>query len=164
MSFVQQHSLLAYERIAMLGKDEDQVRISCAKIIKNEDQLGHDSSEIECGWLTIFAVWLACRSLMTAMASRHAKMLDDPSIVPSLPNDDHIDFRTRFMSAHPDSVLIVSREPHKKFTERLNRDMAVTGSVLFYELGEIRTRAEQIVQKSGVAQSVCRAPAHDRSA
>ena len=145
--------LLTYARIAMLGKDEDAVRKSFTAIIGGEEKLGADPSEIELNWLTVTAIWLACRSLVTAMSTRQAKMLDDPSIVPALPSDDHVDFRARFSQAHVDMVLVEGREPHPKFTERVNRDLAVLGSIPFYEIGEIRTRSETIAQKSGLAES-----------
>ena len=123
--------LLSYARIAMLGKDEDAVRKSFTAIIGGEDKLGADASEIELNWLTVTAVWLACRNLVTAMSTRQAKMLDDPSIVPALPSEDHVDFRARFVQAHVDMVLVEAREPHQKFTERINRDLAVLGSIPF---------------------------------
>ena len=40
------------------------------------------------------------------MASRHAKILEDPTICRALPQDDHIDFRERFMLAHPDMIMV----------------------------------------------------------
>ena len=64
-----QHRLLSYERISMLGRSEDQVRISFSKVIGYEDRLGSDDSE------------LACRNLMTARSPQQATMLVDLPIV-----------------------------------------------------------------------------------
>ena len=44
-----------------------------------------------------------------------------------------------------------SREPHKKFVERIALDVALFGSVPFYEVGEMRLRSEIIAQKTGLA-------------
>ena len=78
------------------------------------------------------------------MASRHAKILDDPTICPALPQDDHIDFRGRFILAHPDVIMVECREPRKKSVEIFSRDVALYGSVPFYEVGEMRLRCETI--------------------
>ena len=145
--------LLSFDRIAQLGEDPANVRRVFTIIITDEDKLGATPAEKELNWLTIAAIWQACKVLLSATASRHAKMLEDPSIIPALPQDDHIDFRERFVTAHPDMILTNNREPHKKFTERLSRDIALHGYVPFYEIGEIRLRSETIVQMSGLAKS-----------
>ena len=53
----------------------------------------------------------------------------------------------------PIVVLPLHREPHRKFVERVQRDYLVHGFVHFYEVGEIRTRNEQIAQKSGLSKN-----------
>ena len=85
------------------------------------------------------------------MASRHAKILDDPTICPALPQDDHIDFRERFILVHPDMIMVECREPRKKFVEIISGDVALYGSVPFYEVGEMRLSSEIIAQKFGLA-------------
>ena len=45
------------------------------------------------------------------------------------------------------------REPHRKLVERIQRDYMVHGAVPFYQVGEMRTRSEQIVQKSGISKT-----------
>ena len=101
--------LLSFDRIAQLGDDAAQVRKVFTVIVEGEDKLGVTPAAIECSWLTVSAVWQACKVLVTASANRHAKMLEDPSIVPALPQDDHIDFRERFLAAHPDAVVLEER-------------------------------------------------------
>ena len=93
-------------------------------------------TEQERNYLTVLAIWHSCKVLVTAMASRHAKILEDPTICPALPQDDHVDFRERFILAHPDMFLIENKEPHMNFVERISRDVALFGSVPFYQAGD----------------------------
>ena len=79
-------------------------------------------------------------------------MEEDPSKVPEIPGEDHAEFRETFVSRHPDFVLPIYREPHRKFVERV-QDHLVHGFVHFYEVSEIRTRNEQIAQKSGLSKN-----------
>ena len=67
--------------------------------------------------------------------------------------EDHAEFRTRFVQAHPDVILLDAKEPHKKFVEKLSRDFLVQGMVPFYPVAEIRTRADSIIQKSGLTKN-----------
>ena len=80
-------------------------------------------------------------------------MEEDPTKVPEIPGDDHAEFRDQFVTRHPDVLLPHHREPHKKPVERIQRDFLVHGSVPFYEVGELRTRSETLVQKSGLTKS-----------
>ena len=66
---------------------------------------------------------------------------------------DHAEFRSRFVTAHPDVILLDAKEPHKKFVEKLSRDFLVHGMVPFYAVAEIRTSADSIVQKSGLSKN-----------
>ena len=50
-------------------------------------------------------------------------------------------------------ILLDAKEPHKKFVEKLSRDFLVHGMVPFYTVAEIRTRADSIVQKSGLTKN-----------
>ena len=143
--------LLTFDRIAQLGEDPATVRRTFSRIVDGDDKLGAQPAEQECNWLTVLAVWQSCKVLVTAMASRHAKILEDPTICLALPQDDHVDFRERFMLAHPDMIMVECREPHKKFVERISRDVALHGSVPFYEVGEMRLRSESIAQKTSLA-------------
>jgi hypothetical protein len=86
-------------------------------------------------------------------AARRAKMEEDPSKVPEIPGEDHAEFRETFVKRHPDVLLPPHREPHRKFVERVQRDFLVHGFVHFYEVGEIRTRNEQIAQKTGISKN-----------
>jgi hypothetical protein len=78
-------------------------------------------------------------------------MEEDPHVIPTIQAEDLCDFRARFVGAHPDFVLLDTKEPHKKFVERISRDFTLNQHVLAYEVGEMRRRSETIVQKSGMA-------------
>ena len=80
-------------------------------------------------------------------------MEEDPNKIPELSQEDHAEFRDRFVRVHPDVILIDAKEPHKKFVERLSRDFLIHGIVPFYEPAEIRTRADVIVVKSGLSRN-----------
>ena len=80
-------------------------------------------------------------------------MEEDPNKIPELSQEDHAEFRDRFVQVHPDVILIDAKEPHKKFVERLSRDFLIHGIVPFYEPAEIRTRADVIVVKSGLSRN-----------
>ena len=128
-----QFGLLTVDRIAQLGDDPSSVRITFSRILDGDVNLGEIVTEQECNYPTVLAIWHSCKVLVTAMASRHAKILEDPTICPALPQDDHVDFRERFIRAHPDMFLVENKEPHRNFVERISRDVALFGSVPFYQ-------------------------------
>lgn len=80
-------------------------------------------------------------------------MEEDPNKVPEMAQEDHAEFRARFVTAHPDVILLDAKEPHKKFVEKVSRDFLVHGMVPYYEVSEIRTRADSIVQKTGLTKN-----------
>ena len=45
-------------------------------------------------------------------------MKEDPSKVPEIPGEDHAECREIFVKRHPDVLLPMHREPHRKFVER----------------------------------------------
>ena len=72
-------------------------------------------------------------------------MEEGPNKIPGLSQEDHAEFRDRFMRVHPDVIPIDAKEPHKKFVERLSRDFLIHGIVPYYEPAEIRTRSDVII-------------------
>ena len=144
--------LLSVEVFAMLGDTADKAKDSIRTMIP-EATLGGSPAERDLSVMQLAAVWLACQALQTQFASRRARMEEDPTKVPEMAQEDHAEFRARFVRTHPDVILIDAREPHKKFVEKLNRDFLVQGMVPFYTLAEVRTRADTIVQKSGLTKN-----------
>ena len=144
--------LLSVEVFSMLGDTAEKAKDTIKSMIP-EDQLGGSTAERDLAVMQLAAVWLACQALQTQFASRRARVEEDPSKVPEMAQEDHAEFRARFVRMHPDVILIDAREPRKKFVEKLNRDFLVQGMVPFYTLAEVRTRADTIVQKSGLTKN-----------
>ena len=145
--------LLSVETFAMLGDSIGTVKTTLKTIIGDDTLLGADPAAQELALTSLAAIWRTCSTLQEHFASRRAKMEEDPSKVPEIPGDDHAEFREQFVLKHPDVLLPHHREPHRKFVERIQRDFLVHGSVPFYEVGEMRTRSEQIAQKSGLSKN-----------
>ena len=55
------------------------------------------------------------------------------------------DFRSAFEAAHPDVELVQYREPHKRFLEKLQREITVHGRIFYCELAEVRLASEEIL-------------------
>ena len=144
--------LLSVEIFAMLG-DSAKAAKDQIKILIPEDELGSTAPERDLAGMQLAAVWLACSALQTQFASRRARMEEDPSKIPEMAQEDHAEFRARFVRTHPDVVLLDAREPHKKFVEKVSRDFLVHGMVPYYAVAEIRTRADTIIQKTGLTKT-----------
>ena len=145
--------LLTVETFAMLGDTIAAVKNTLKQIIPDQQSFGADQPAQELALTTLAAVWKTCSTMQDHFAARRAKMEEDPSKVPEIPGEDHAEFRDTFVARHPDVVLPPHREPHRKFVERVQRDHLVHGFVHFYEVGEIRTRNEQIAQKAGLSKN-----------
>lgn len=144
--------LLTVEVFAMLGDAAGAVKDTLKGLIPT-DQLGDTDAARELAVMQLAAVWHACHALQGQFALRRARMEEDPNKVPEMAQEDHSEFRARFVQAHPDVILLDAREPHKKFVEKLSRDFLVQGMVPFYPVAEIRTRADSIVQKAGLSKN-----------
>ena len=142
--------LLTVERFAMLGDTIAAAKTTLKALIPDPTDLGADAPAQE---LALAAVWKTCSTMQDHFAARRAKMEEDPSKVLEIPGEDHAEFRETFVGRHPDVLLPLHREPHRKFVERVQRDHLVHGFVSFYEVGEMRTRNEQIAQKSGISKN-----------
>ncbi|OLP82470.1 hypothetical protein AK812_SmicGene36878 [Symbiodinium microadriaticum] len=146
--------LLTVEMFAMLGQDLSSAKETLRKLWEADmSPLGADAASQELSVMSLAAVWQAAQALQTQYASRRARMEEDPNKIPELSQEDHAEFRDRFVRVHPDVILIDAKEPHKKFVERLSRDFLIHGIVPFYEPAEIRTRADVIVVKSGLSRN-----------
>ena len=145
--------LLSVERFAMLGDTLADMKASFVKIVRSPDALGADDAQRELHLTCLASVWKTCSVLQDQFAVRRAKMEEDPTKIPEIPQEDHSEYRERFVKDNPNFVLTVWREPHKKLVERINRDFLVHGSIPFYEVGELRVRGETIAQRSGLSAS-----------
>ena len=145
--------LITVETFAMLGDTIQGVKTTLATVVADQDRLGASEASRELSLTALAAVWKVCSTLQEHSAARQAKMEEDPSKVPEIPGDDHAEFREQFTGKHPDVLLPPHREPHRKLVERIQRDYMVHGAVPFYQVGELRTRSEQVAQKSGISKN-----------
>ena len=143
--------LTSVEMIAVMGESHATVRASLAALCGGDIAVHADIAAREKIFLWTLAIWAACSKLHEQQSLRRAKMEEDPHVIPTIQAEDLCDFLARFCAAHPDSVLIDTKEPHKKSVERISRDFTLNQHVLAYEVGEMRRRSETIVQKSGMA-------------
>lgn len=143
--------LLNVEVFAMLGDTAAASKTALRTLIQDA-ALGANQAEIELALMQLAAVWHSCHALQGQFATRRARMEEDPNKVPEMAQEEHAEFRARFVRAHPDVILLDAKEPHKKFVEKLNRDFLVNGMAP-YKVAEIRTRADSIVQKSGLTKN-----------
>ena len=119
----------------------------------DDSKFGADAAEQELSLTLLAAVWKsACRCKNTSLLGR-ARMEEDPTKIPEIPGEEHAEFREIFVNQHPDIVLTYMREPHRKFVERVHRDYMVHGAVAFYEVDEMRTRSDRVVQTSGFSKT-----------
>ena len=145
--------LLNVETVAMLGESITGVKTTLKTIVGDEDKLGATDAARELALTSMAAVWKMCSTLQEHFAARRAKMEEDPTKVPEIPGDHHSEFREQFVARHPDVLLPPHREPHRKLVERIQRDYMVHGAIPFYQVGEMRLRSEQVVQKSGISKT-----------
>ena len=145
--------LSTVETFAMLGDTIAGVKTTMKTLINDDTKLGPNNATQELSLTSLAAVWKTCSSLQEHFAARRAKMEEDPTKVPEIPGDDHAEFREQFVGRHPDVLLPPHREPHRKLVERIQRDFLVHGAVPFYQVGEFRTRSEQVIQKSGISKT-----------
>ena len=145
--------LTTVEAFAMLGDTIAGVKATVKTIVADEAKLGDSAAKVEIALTSLAAVWKVCSTLQEHFAARRAKMEEDPTKVPEIPGDDHAEFREQFVSKHPDVLLPPHREPHRKLVERIQRDYLVHGAVPFYQVGEFRTRSEQVIQRSGISKT-----------
>ena len=95
--------------------------------------------------------WRKSRALMESTDSKRSKLMEDPHKIPEIPIHEYYSYRANLVTRHPDVLVVVYKEPHKKFLERLIRDLTVNEAVLPYLLGEIRLRSEDVVMKPGLS-------------
>ena len=145
--------LTTMETFAMLGDTIPTVKATLKAIVADENKFGVTVAQQELALTSLAAVWKICSTMQEHYANRRAKMEEDPSKVPEIPGDDHAEFREQFVTSHPDVLLPPHREPHRKLVERIQRDFLVHGAIPFYQVGEFRTRSEQVVQKSGISKT-----------
>ena len=145
--------MLSVERVAMLGDTIISVKATIKAIVGDDAKFGPDEPARELSLTLLAAVWKSTSTLQEHVATRRAKMEEDPSKIPEIPGEDHAEFREIFVNQRPDVILTYMREPQRKFVERIHRDYMIHGAVAFYEVAEMRSRSDQIVSTSGFSKT-----------
>jgi hypothetical protein len=148
--------LRSIEKVASLGSDLTGFKKVAEKVFHEALPPGDEPDRVAERELilTFFGtVWYQCQNLAKARADQRVRMEEEPHKVPEIPTPQYTDMRDRFVARHSDIILSYDIEPHKKFIEKMIRDHTVIGVLPFYELGEIRVRAEKIVPRSGLAET-----------
>ena len=148
-----ENGMLSVERFSMLGESISVVKATLKAIVGDDSKFGADLAAQELSLTLLAAVWKSASTLQEHVSARRAKMEEDPSKIPEIPGEDHAEFREIFVNQHPDIVLTYTREPHRKFVERIHRDYMVHGAVAFYAVAEMRTRSDRLVQTSGFSKT-----------
>ena len=74
-------------------------------------------------------VWTARSKLYEISSTQRAKMESDAHVAPSTPVDDIANYRSRFVNANPDIVLLHCKESLKKFVGSFNGDFMINSIV-----------------------------------
>ena len=101
----------------------------------------------------LVSAWRKCKGLCEQLDAKRIKLQDDPLKIPEVPVTQYLEYRAQFVARHRDVMLCDYKEPHKRFVERLLRDLCVHELVLPYKRGEIRLKCEDVVQKPGLTAS-----------
>lgn len=143
------------KKFALLGSDLDRYELKIKNIMKEE--LGADESTKELNVTLLGVVWQSCQKLMEYEIGQRVRLAEDPSKIPEIGMFELTDMRERFWTAHPDLLVNDDNEPHKKFIEKVNRDLTVHGVMLFYELVEVRVKKDKITATKGFSnrQKTC---------
>ena len=138
-------------KFALLGKDLQAFELKIETLLK--DDIGDDAVKIQN--VTLLAVvWDGCRDVKQFKLTQRMRLQEEPHKIPEIHSTDFSDMRERFLAAHPDVILTEFNEPHKKFVEKVDRDLQVHGVCQFYELVECRVRKDKITPKSGFSKSI----------
>ena len=109
--------LLTVERFAMLGDTIAAAKTTLKALIPDPTDLGV-MLQLK-NWLSPRLQQCGRPTMQDHFAARRAKMEEDPSKAPEIPGEDHAEFRETFVGRHPDVLLPLHREPHRKFVERV---------------------------------------------
>ena len=138
-------------KFALLGKDQDAFETKIEALLPTE--LGADSTKVQ-NMTLLAVVWDGCKDVKQFKLTQRMRLQEEPHKIPEIHSTDFSDMRERFITAHPDVVLTECNEPHKKFVEKVDRDLQVHGVCQYYELTECRVRKDKITPKSGFSKSL----------
>ena len=138
-------------KFALLGRDQAAFETKIEGLMST--LIGTDAVKIQN--VTLLAVvWEGCVDIRKFKLTQRMRLQEEPHKIPEIHSTDFGDMRERFVTAHPDIVLTERNEPHKKFVEKVDRDLQVHGVCQFYELCECRVRKDKITPRSGFSTSL----------
>lgn len=152
---IAEKGILGVDQFAAIGESLDSFKATVATLL-GEEALGEDPSARALSLTYLGTLWKKSSNLAAALDQRRSRLEEDMSRVPEIQVSELAQMRALFVSRHPDVVLVDHKEPHKRFIEKMSRDVLVYGVVPFYELGEIRLRSEDIRTISKFAESADR--------
>ena len=144
--------LTTMKKFAMLGSTMEVYETKIKNILGSD--LGADAGEIDLNVTMLGVIWLSCSRTLEYEMNQRVRLQEDPTKVPEIGVFDHADMRERWWTAHPDIVLQDDNEPHKKFVEKVNRDITVHGVMMFYELTEVRVKKDKVVKAAGFSKTL----------
>ena len=100
------------------------------------------------------AVFQGCANFAKGRLDRVQKLEEDPSKLPSIPDQERVQMRLKWNADHSELPLTVYTQPHDRFLDRLRRDFLLQGRVPLYALSEVRVKNDTIIQTSGFRGNV----------
>ena len=138
-------------KFSLLGKDLAAFETKIETLLGAT--LGADAVKVQ-NTALLAVVWDGCRRVKEFKLTQRMRLQEDPHKIPEIHSSDFADMRERFLTAHPDVLLTDDNEPHKKFIEKVDRDLQVHGTAQYYELTECRVRKDKIVPKNNYSKTL----------
>ena len=130
-----------------LAQSADAVVAAIAVLIGGDEPFGTGAEQIMAK-TRVASAWNKAKNHVTYTDTLRARLQDDPRRIPEISDTEHLEYRAASMQRHPDILLAPHREPHKKFIERVIRDLLVHECVPAYKLWEVRLASETIATSS----------------
>ena len=88
------------------------------------------------------AIHQECKQQTAFQAQAMAKVVDDPTKVPTISEGDYTVMRTKFITAHPELRFDQRVEPHRRLIETIKRDILLHGRIPVYEVTVLWVRGD----------------------
>ena len=104
--------------------------------------------------LSLQAVWNAAVQIDKIRVERVSKIEEDPSKLPTIPDQERQMMRLKWKQDHPDLSLAPHWTPHDRFVDTIARDLRLKGRVLLYNIQEFRLETDRISSTAGFRKNV----------
>ena len=108
---------------ANLGQNVEQFMAQVKKLI-DVKIIGEGPAEVM-NETRLASAWKKASNMQLSNDSMRNDLTRNPTTIPEIPMALYNDYRAKFCAQHPDFILLEYKEPHKKFLERLTRDLIV---------------------------------------